>query len=159
MWNDLHWSQFMHLIEAIPLCSNGAAYCLRPCSIFCDIIVRILWFSITRRQLMYDRTSPSLFGDGGSSTATKMRTRVDICRDKKKLINWNVLVPKCLERQNRIVRMVCAIICIFSKFTSPSKLVLLPSCANVMSFSSRGMNGITGGCNFPTKLLYWRGLL
>lgn len=48
------------------------AYCLRPGSIFCDIIVRILWFSITRRQLMYERTSPSLFGDGGSSTVIEM---------------------------------------------------------------------------------------
>lgn len=65
----------------------------------------------------------------------------------------NFYSPKCLDRQNRIVRIVCAIICIFSKFTSPSKLVLLPSCAKVISFNSSGINGITGGCNFPTKLL------
>lgn len=62
-------------------------------------------------------------------------------------------LPKCLDRQNRRVRMVCAIICIFSKFTKPSRLVLLPSCAKVISFNSSGMNGITGGCNLPTKLL------
>lgn len=62
-------------------------------------------------------------------------------------------LPRCLDLQKRIVRMVCAIMCIFSKFTKPSKLVLLPSWANVMSFNSRGMNGMTGGCNFPTKFL------
>lgn len=45
--------------------------------------------------------------------------------------------------------------CIFSKFTRPSMLVLLPSCANVISFNSNGMNGMTGGCNLPTDILRW----
>jgi hypothetical protein len=49
--------------------------------------------------------------------------------------------------------MVDAIICIFSKLTRPSMLVLLPSCANVISFNSNGINGITGGCNLPTDIL------
>lgn len=66
-------------------------------------------------------------------------------------------LPKCLERQNRIVRIVCAIICIFSKLTKPSKLVLLPSWANVISLSKSGIKGITGGCNLPTDILQ-RGL-
>lgn len=63
--------------------------------------------------------------------------------------------PKCLDRQNLIALIVEAIICIFSKFTRPSTLVLLPSWANVMSFRSNGMNGMIGGCNFPTYVLYY----
>lgn len=84
-------------------------------------------------------------------TTSYALTATKVVDDRIKM--WKMDLPKCLERQNRIVRMVCAIICIFSKFTRPSKLVLLPSCAKVMSFSSSGMNGITGGCNLPTKLL------
>lgn len=38
---------------------------------FCDIDVKTLWLSITRKQLMYERTSPSLFGDGGSNTSKR----------------------------------------------------------------------------------------
>lgn len=62
--------------------------------------------------------------------------------------------PKCLERQNLTALIVDAIICIFSKFTSPSMLVLLPSCANVISFNSNGMKGMTGGWSFPTDILH-----
>jgi hypothetical protein len=61
--------------------------------------------------------------------------------------------PKCLERQNLTARIVDAIMCIFSKLTRPSTLVLLPSCANVISFNSNGINGITGGWSFPTDIL------
>lgn len=61
--------------------------------------------------------------------------------------------PKCRDRQNLTARIVDAIMCIFSKLTKPSMLVLLPSCANVISFSSSGMNGMTGGCNLPTDIL------
>lgn len=67
---------------------------------------------------------------------------------------WIFCSPKCLERQNLTVRMVDAIMCIFSKFTNPSKLVLLPSWANVMSFNKSGMKGITGGDNLATAILY-----
>lgn len=66
--------------------------------------------------------------------------------------------PKCLERQNLTARIVDAIMCIFSKFTRPSMLVLLPSWANVISFSSRGINGMTGGCNLPTDILHHKKL-
>ncbi|KAH1017349.1 hypothetical protein HUJ05_008002 [Dendroctonus ponderosae] len=34
--------------------------------------------------------------------------------------------------------------------------VLLPSCVKVMSFSSKGMKGTTGGWSFPTLTLYAR---
>lgn len=44
--------------------------------------------------------------------------------------------------------------CIFSKFTKPSKLVLLPSCANVISFNSNGINGITGGSFLAISALW-----
>lgn len=87
--------------------------------------------------------------------ATKCLTQ----RKKKKPVVYAfILLPKCRERHSRIVRIVCAIMCIFSKFTSPSRLVLLPSCANVMSLSSSGMNGTTGGCSLPTKTRYARWL-
>jgi hypothetical protein len=37
-------------------------------SSFWDMPVNTLWLSMVRKQLMYDRTSPSLFGVGGSKT-------------------------------------------------------------------------------------------
>lgn len=57
-----------------------------------------------------------------------------------------------------MVRIVWAIMCIFSKLTNPSRLVLLPSWANVMSLSSSGMKGINGGCSLPTNTRYARWL-
>lgn len=65
----------------------------------------------------------------------------------------NFNLPKCRERQNLTALIVDAIMCIFSKFTRPSMLVLLPSWANVISFNSNGINGMTGGCNLPTDIL------
>lgn len=59
---DKHWAYSV----------QKSLHCLRLGSIFCDIIVNCLWFSITRKQPTYARISPSLFGDGGSNTETTM---------------------------------------------------------------------------------------
>lgn len=129
--------------------------------------LRVRWQSIALKQPMYERVCDSLFlGDGGSKTVAKEKDMrkgfvskhhkltAIYCptknRNRKRVL---ANLPKCLERQNLTALMVDAIICIFSKFTRPSMEVLLPSCANVMSFSSNGMNGITGGCNLPTDIL------
>lgn len=53
-----------------------------------------------------------------------------------------------------MVLNVWASICIFSKLTRPSKLVLFPSCVKVMSFKSNGMKGTIGGCSLLTLTLY-----
>lgn len=110
----------------------------------------VLWQSIALKHPMYERICASLaLGDGGSKTVDwKLHKFTAIYFPFKNL-------PKCLERQNLTALIVDAIMCIFSKFTRPSMLVLLPSCANVISFSSNGIKGMTGGCSLPTDILWW----
>jgi hypothetical protein len=38
-----------------------------------DMPVNTLWLSMVRKQLMYERTSPSLFGVGGSKTESEVK--------------------------------------------------------------------------------------
>jgi len=87
-----------------------------------------------RKQLTYDFTSASFFDTGGSNTA-KIRKYTNAVPPYDRYARE--FSPKCLARQYLNVRMVCANMCIFSKFTSPSTCVLLPSCVNFMSETHR----------------------
>lgn len=61
-------------------------------------------------------------------------------------------LPRCLDRQFLMLRMVCASMCIFSKLTSlPSENVLLPSCVKVMSIAEGKGNKVTNDTHTNTK--------